>query len=132
MNRRKFHLIFGSLLVLVVAFTGWCGQSFFLRPAIHRGAGIPDEAWAVILRRFPSGRCPTADFNERNLEILAQRMARPHVIERDSAEAVSKAPYLVAVYHSSLGQSRSYLLFKDHKGTWTFEDEVPSEPMCAP
>jgi len=132
MNRRKFYIVFGFLLVLILAFGGWCGQSFFFSPAIHRGAGIPDEAWAAILKRFPSGRCPAADFSEPNLEAFLQRMARPHEIQRDSAEALAQAPYLVAIYHSSLGHSRSYLLFKDHLGTWTFEDELPSEPMCAP
>jgi hypothetical protein len=132
MKRKKFYLVFGFLLVLVVAFVGWCGQSFFTSPTIHRGAGIPDEAWAAIVHRFPAGRCPAAAFNERNVETLVQRLARPHEIKPDSAEAVSSAPYLVAVYHSVLGQSRSYLLFKDDKGTCTFEDQIPSEPMCAP
>jgi len=132
MKRRRFYLVFGSLLVLLVAFVGWCGQSFFTRPAIHRGAGIPEEAWAAIVHRFPTGRCPAAALNEKNLETLVQRLARPHEIKPDSAEAVTCAPYLVAVYHSSLGQSRSYLLFRDDKGVWTFEDQLPSEPMCAP
>ena len=65
MKRKKFLLLFGSLLTLVISYAGWCARQFFMHPKIERGLYVTDEAWTAIEGHFAAEGFPIPRFDRK-------------------------------------------------------------------
>jgi hypothetical protein len=90
MKRRKFVLLFGFMLILIVCYAGWCAREFFIHPKIERGPYVPDEAWTVIEEHFAVEGFPVPHFSW------------PRYCDR-----------LIHPYEGTLGPARTWVRFED-------------------